>query len=141
MYCLVYQSTASPDLRPAEIDALLEKARVFNRQQGITGCLIFYKGAFLQYLEGNQLKVLSLFDQILKDRRHSNITLLTHGQVATREFPDWEMAYETLFGENALISYLKLRIHNDLEEPFNKPADTPASRQFWKQVGQMLRLG
>lgn len=139
MYCLVYQSIAAPELGHKEIEQILYKARVFNHNQGITGCLLYYAGSFLQYLEGNQVKVLSLFDHIRLDKRHSNVTLLTHGQIEEREFQDWDMAYENFFGDNALVSYLKLVVGNFLEDQVKSYSPNPSSRKFWDYVGQLLR--
>lgn len=141
MYCLVYQSEASPALVPADIESLLVKARVFNHDQGITGCLLYFRGVFLQYLEGNQLKVLSLYDQIREDRRHSDVKLLSHSQIKKREFEDWDMAYENFYGDNELINYLKLVVINFLEDPLKKLAPNPSSVQFWDHVSRMLSSG
>lgn len=139
MYCLVYQSVATREFGPHEIETMLNKAREYNHSQGITGCLLFYKGTFLQYLEGNQIRVLSLFDHIKVDKRHSEVRLLTHGQIEEREFLDWDMAYENLFGDNALINYLKLVVGNFLDDPLKKYNPNPGSTKFWDHVGQLLR--
>jgi hypothetical protein len=138
MCCLVYQSLASPYLHQGEIEALLEKSRTFNALHAITGCLLFTQGVFLQYLEGNQLHVLSLFDRIKEDKRHSQVRLLTHGNVEKREFRDWGMAYENLYGDNALINYLKLVVNTFLQEPDNKVSPNPTSLKFWENVSALL---
>lgn len=141
MYCLVYQSEASPALVPADIESLLVKARAFNHDQGITGCLLYFRGVFLQYLEGNQLKVLSLYDLIREDRRHSDVKLLSHSQIKKREFKDWDMAYENFYGDNELINYLKLVVINFLEDPLKRLSPNPSSVQFWDHVSRMLSSG
>ncbi len=56
---------------------MLEKARENNSRDNITGCLLYYEGEFIQYLEGNQVKVLTLFDKINADKRHKDVTLLS----------------------------------------------------------------
>ncbi len=139
MYCLVYQSVAAPHLGPGDMKELLQKPRIFNQSQGITGCLLYYQGSFLQYLEGNQVKVLTLFDHIREDNRHSDVRLLTHGQILEREFETWDMAFENLFGDNALINYLKLVVGNYFQDASFKYKPNPSSIQFWDYVGQLLR--
>lgn len=138
MYCLVYQSLASPNLDHDDIHALLKNARSYNALHAITGCLLFTEGVFLQYLEGNQLHVLSLFDRITEDKRHSDVKLLNHGQVEKREFRDWDMAYETMYGDNALINYLKLVVINFLNEPQKNATPNPTSIKFWEHVSTLL---
>lgn len=126
---------------PADIEALLVKARAFNHDQGITCCLLYFRGCFLQYLEGNQLKVLSLYDQIRADKRHSEVRLLTHSQIEKREFKDWDMAYENFYGDNEQINYLKLVVTDFLEDPLKKLSPNPSSVQFWDHVSRMLLSG
>ena len=54
MFCLIYRSAANPSFKQGDIQKMLKKARLYNEKQGITGCLLYYKGEFIQYLEGNQ---------------------------------------------------------------------------------------
>ncbi|MEM1336983.1 MAG: BLUF domain-containing protein [Bacteroidota bacterium] len=140
MFCLVYTSTASPDFDREKIQLMLEKARVFNNSQGITGCLLSYKGEFLQYLEGNQVKVLALFDKIQKDRRHSDIELISHGTIRSREFTKWDMAYEDFHGDNDTLQFLKLLVSSYLT-PSEKALDpNPTSEYFWRTAKRLLAM-
>lgn len=125
---------------PADIEALPVKARAFNHDQGITGCLLYFRRVFLQYLDGNQLNVLSLYDQIREDRRYSGVKLLSHSQIKKREFKDY-MAYENFYGDNELINYLKLVVINFLEKPLKKLSPNPSSVQFWDHVSRQLPSG
>ncbi|MGS0524630.1 BLUF domain-containing protein [Zobellia nedashkovskayae] len=43
MFCLVYTSIANTDFSIKEIQEMLGKAREFNNQNGITGCLLFFQ--------------------------------------------------------------------------------------------------
>ena len=116
MFCLVYSSTASPAFGKSQIHDMLEKARAHNRKENITGCLLYYKGEFLQYLEGNQIKVLQLFDIIKSDARHDSIELISHGHVETRQFEKWEMAYEDFLGDNDTLQFLKLLVSSYFDD-------------------------
>ena len=138
MFCLVYTSSASPGFKRGQIQEMLEKARLFNNSNGITGCLLYYKGDFLQYLEGNQVKVLGLFDKIQKDTRHSDIQLISHGHINAREFKKWDMAYEDFYGDNDTLQFLKLLVSSYLE-PDEKSLDpNPASKYFWRTAKRLL---
>ena len=138
MFCLIYRSVATPTFDPQDIRTMLEKARAKNQNLGITGCLLYYEGAFIQYLEGNQIKVLELYDEIKKDNRHTEIELISYAQREGREFEKWEMAYEDFFGDNDQITYLKLIISSYFEDTDEISSTHPASLPFWRTVHKLL---
>ena len=138
MFCLIYRSVAKPSFKSSDVQKMLDKARIHNRELGITGCLLYYNGEFIQYLEGNQVKVLELYDKIKKDKRHTDIELISYGERESREFEKWEMAYEDFFGENDQITYLKLLVSSYFDEPGKQANLHPASRPFWSTVSKLL---
>lgn len=138
MFALVYRSRAIPGFDRRQIQKMLEKARRFNEEQGITGCLLYHQGEFLQYLEGNQVRVLQLYDKIKSDPRHTDVVLLSHGNRPERRFEQWEMAYEDFYGDNDQISYMKLVVSHHLKDIEGKTSNT-AIDTFWKNVSNMLR--
>lgn len=138
MFCLVYKSVANPNFGVSQIHEMLEKARKFNAKHNITGCLLFYNGHFIQYIEGNHLKVLELFDRIQNDSRHSNLELLAHENIEVREFDDWTMAFENLWGENSYLQYLKLIVSSFIEDPEPSLNPSPTSRKFWGATKLLL---
>ncbi len=117
---------------------MLEKARDNNSRDSITGCLLYYEGEFIQYLEGNQIKVLNLFDKIKEDKRHKDVTILAYGVADTREFKDWEMAYADFFGDNDQINYFKLLIGSYKENPDSTAHLNPSVKAFWIAVRENL---
>jgi hypothetical protein len=138
MFCLVYRSVASPSFGQSDIQPMLEKARTKNAKLGITGCLLYYEGEFIQYLEGKQIDVIALFDDIKKDIRHSNIELLSTAEREGREFDQWDMIYEDFFGGNDQIAYLKLLISSYFENETEASAMHPATIPFWSTVRKLL---
>ena len=139
MFSLVYRSKARQGFGQLHIQDMLEHSRTANKANGITGCLLFYQGEFLQYLEGSQIKVLRLFDKIKEDDRHTNIEVLAHGDIESREFDSWEMAYENFMGTNHQLQYLILLVSSYIENP-TKPMDlNPTSNSFWNAVAKLLK--
>lgn len=138
MFALVYRSKTVPGFGKLQIQEMLLKARRFNESQRITGCLLYHGGEFLQYLEGNQVKVLQLYDKIKADPRHTDMELLSHGYRPQRQFEQWEMAYEDFYGDNDQIAYMKLLVEQHLETLEQESSD-PAVNAFWKNVSTMLR--
>ena len=89
---LVYSSAAAPDLTEAELEKLLERARVRNRIRGITGVLVFVDGVFLQILEGEKEVVHGLVQRIALDPRHSRLKVCHEQEIDERAFASWSMA-------------------------------------------------
>ena len=93
MYTLTYESQAIAELTNRDIEVILETAQTFNSQNGITGCLIFYMGKFIQILEGPKETVQELYAGIQKDERHTKVKMFSEDDITERNFPDWGMAY------------------------------------------------
>lgn len=138
MFCLVYKSKAITNFSLTQIEEFLEKARLFNSANNISGCLLYYEGEFVQYLEGNQIKILELFDRITVDNRHTNVKLLSHGQIDKREFNDWSMAFRNVHGENDHLQYIELLVDSFLEKDAPIHGPNPTSKEFWKTTKDLL---
>ena len=117
---------------------MLEHARDFNSSNNITGCLLFHHEVFLQYIEGDKEKVLTLFENIKKDERHSEVLLLSTSHIYSREFDSWNMAYENFLGANHQLEYLKLLISSYIEVPNTAISPNPTSKSFWTAAKKLL---
>lgn len=89
---LIYTSTSVQPHSEAELQALMVQARQKNQDFGITGCLIYYKSKFIQYLEGRKCLLEHVFSSIIKDTRHQNVQVLCRRHVDWRAFKEWSMA-------------------------------------------------
>ncbi len=138
MFYLIYISTANPDFGEAQIGDMLEGSRSSNRENGITGCLLRCQGRFLHYLEGNRVEVLHLFDKIKGDGRHSQVGLLSHGDMAVREFGPYAMAYENFRRADHGIEFLGLLISSFIEAPERSLDPNPSSQRFWAATKKLL---
>lgn len=72
-HAICYISTATREFNNDEIEALLVNWREKNKKLDIKGILLFSEGHFFQVLEGEKKKVLSLYNQIKDDPRHSSV--------------------------------------------------------------------
>jgi hypothetical protein len=90
---LTYTSWARAGIRPDEVDAILESARINNPLDGITGVLIFNGTAFMQILEGSEAAIDGLRARLERDPRHSNMSVRDTRFIEARTFPTWSMAY------------------------------------------------
>ncbi len=91
---LIYRSHSRmpADDRKVELGALFTEARSNNKSQQITGALLLSGEWFVQTLEGDEIRVRSLFEHIEKDPRHDSVSVLDAGHVDVRAFPGWAMA-------------------------------------------------
>lgn len=138
MFCVIYRSIADSILEQSDILHLLEQAKDFNRENDITGCLLYYDHEFVQYLEGDKVQVTGLFEKIQKDRRHNNVQLLFSGHIYSREFEDWTMAYENFIGSNNRLEYLKLLVSSYFDSVNMHEYLNPTTKKFWVVVKTLL---
>ncbi|TAN46840.1 MAG: EAL domain-containing protein [Methylococcaceae bacterium] len=95
-YFLIYVSQAVQPMSEAELEKLLLSARGWNRANGITGCLIYQDGYFMQMLEGRRLAVLALMQSIERDPRHQAVRVVMQGETAHRIFSEWSMGFRDI---------------------------------------------
>jgi hypothetical protein len=94
---LIYVSKAQKRFNADNLKAMLSTFRKNNQTQGITGLFLYDGyGTFIQVLEGHSHAVLTLYEKISHDTRHSRINLLGENGIQERSFPDWRMGFKNL---------------------------------------------
>ena len=93
---LVYTSTATRDLSPDDLAAMLQGARARNARRGITGLLLYHDGCFMQAIEGPRASVHALLAKVGADDRHRGVFVLLEERRTQRQFPDHAMAYRDM---------------------------------------------
>jgi hypothetical protein len=89
----VYASRPSAPIATPVIDSILEKSRINNPRQGITGILCYTNDVFIQVLEGGRDEVCELFNAIVRDDRHCNVRILIYEEIPERHFSHWTMGH------------------------------------------------
>jgi hypothetical protein len=92
----VYASRAATRLSPAMIEDILEKSRINNPSNGITGILCYAGDIFIQVLEGGRDEVCELYNAIVRDQRHTQVRLLSYEEIRERKFCNWTMGHVDL---------------------------------------------
>ena len=92
-YHVLYRSRATPAPAEADLQALLEWSRTYNKDHRITGLLLYSDGRFVQLFEGPEAAVRTLFAHIQLDSRHTQVITLSDGPGPQRWFADWHMAF------------------------------------------------
>ena len=83
---IVYKSRCRTGTTEAELEALRERFAAHNRAHEITGVLLCDGVYFLQVLEGKRLAVEKLYQRIVGDPRHDEVTTLLSSPVPRRIF-------------------------------------------------------
>lgn len=93
MIQIIYLSRACADRARIddEVATILAVSRANNARQDITGYLVADAGWFLQVLEGPEGAVLSTYDRIRQDGRHTEIALVGRRPIRARSFSRWSM--------------------------------------------------
>ena len=92
---LIYVSRMTEVCDTKALEQILKVSRKKNEARGITGALCFDPSFFLQCLEGRRSAVCELYADIVRDERHTDVTLLDFREIDERSFGDWSMAFLT----------------------------------------------
>jgi len=90
---LLYASRAVDAIDAGLIDDVLARSHTHNAEHGITGILCAYQNGnvFLQALEGARDEVNRLYNNIVRDPRHAEVTVLDYAEISERAFSGWRM--------------------------------------------------
>ncbi|NLV41688.1 MAG: BLUF domain-containing protein [Candidatus Hydrogenedentes bacterium] len=90
---LIYVSRMTEECDMESLQRILTVSRRNNLAKGITGVLFYDPKFFLQCLEGPVEVVNELYANILRDDRHTRVTLLEYHDTDRRLFGSWAMAF------------------------------------------------
>ncbi len=93
---LMYASRAVSAVDAEELATILRQSRAGNPGIGITGVLCAVGGIFMQVLEGGRGPVNRVYNRIVCDPRHTDVTLLSYAEIGERRFGAWAMGQVTL---------------------------------------------
>ena len=129
---LIYASGATDACDLKELKAILKVARENNRKEGVSGVLCYDPQYFLQWLEGPRENINLLYATILRDPRHTRVTILDYREVHHRIFSDWSMAYVSTrkMEQGILFKYAV----GERFDPFVLTAE--AAREFLIEISQ-----
>ena len=145
MYALLYRSRAQPRLLASDLNAIISEAQARNPERGVTGLLLHGRmeaipsvsGEFVQWIEGPEAEVESLFQSIEVDPRHFEVEVLGRGAVEDlvgtvhglvvpveggRLFPSWSLGLVQLSELPATLSGFLLFASSWNRQPLDRAA-------------------
>jgi len=100
---LLYISQSVGPVTSTVTTSILEKSHKNNQKSNITGILCQGSGLWMQALEGERTQINKLYSQIMSDRRHQNLEILSMEEITHRRFGQWSMALVYLSKEDPMI--------------------------------------
>lgn len=101
---LLYASKARGPVTHDTITSILSQSRKNNPESGVTGVLcVCHGGVFMQVLEGGRDEVNQLYNKVLQDERHVDVTLLDYTEIPERRFSGWRMGSVDLDKVNTAV--------------------------------------
>ena len=109
MYRIIYKSRSVTPLNWDIVRSITSASERNNEALGVTGVLMASRTHFMQVLEGNFEDVNTVFRRIVKDDRHTELSIVAFSVIDARLFGGWGMrgigAFDFNVGiENALKS-------------------------------------
>lgn len=96
LYHCIYTSVQTHVLPDGDITQLVKHSRTKNAEHGLTGILLHVGNTFFQVLEGSAEAIDELYNKILKDPRHMQITRIIFETIPHRYFADSSMSLTAL---------------------------------------------
>lgn len=101
---LLYASRARDPINDDMLASILTQSRKNNPETGVTGVLcVCHGGVFIQALEGGRVEVNQLYSKVLRDDRHTDVTLLEYAEISERRFSGWRMGRVDLDKVNTAV--------------------------------------
>jgi hypothetical protein len=88
---VVYSSRALIPFSDRELQNLMQTAQARNRQERVTGVLLYDNSRFFQWLEGPAQGVERIMSSIRNDRRHADVRMVAERMSTSRRFGGWDM--------------------------------------------------
>lgn len=96
LFFLLYISQANAEMDEQSLMKIVKVSRENNQPVGLTGCLLYQDGYFMQLLEGRREDVLKLMERVSLDPRHKNVQIVAQGKEKRRLFLDWSMGFQDM---------------------------------------------
>ncbi len=116
---ICYVSSAKAGFTFFDQEHLFDQTLRNNKTLEISGALIYFDGNFLQIMEGDNTKLLPLYNSIKRDHRHHNIIEIINKPIKEKIFNGFETGYTVINNLDRLYSlqeYLSLMKLADIKQ-------------------------
>lgn len=133
LFQLIYLSSSLGQYSREDLVEILSVSRRNNTRANISGLLLYHDGNIIQFLEGEEASVKSVYDRIARDPRHKGILPLVRRKIDRRDFGSWSMGFKDIDESDKE----QLEGFNDLMSSLSN--HTTADPAMSKQVQRLIR--
>ena len=137
-YSVIYQSKAQESFTPKEIELMLIKAKRKNKQQNITGCIVYANDKFIQLIQGPKKYISDLYRDIKADNRHANVITLMEETSKEKLWSDWSMAMLNFSGSSKQIMSSRILLESYFETANKYEKESDAFKIFRYNVLNLI---
>lgn len=101
---ICYTSEVNSSIKLMELEALFNQTQSKNNSHNINGVLVKRNNLFFQVIEGNPIIIDTVYEQIKKDSRHSNIIEFLNKPITELSFKSFEIGYSIVKDMDTLYS-------------------------------------
>ena len=123
MYRIIYKSRSVAPLNWDIVRGITSASEVNNAALGVTGILLASRTHYLQALEGNFEDVNAVFRRIVRDNRHTELSLVGFSVIDARLFGGWGMRGIGAFDFNKRIETELIDKYGAEEEGIHFPLE------------------
>ncbi len=92
LHILSYFSSATSKFNETDLNDIVNRSIANNKKLDITGLLCYRDMSFLQFLEGDESIIHTLYAKIQEDIRHASFITMLDQPIENRIFDKWYMA-------------------------------------------------
>ena len=118
---ICYTSDANKALQLLEFEALFNQTQLKNDSHNITGFLVKRDDVFFQVLEGNPIIIDTVYEDIKKDYRHTNITEFLNTSIPRLSFKTFDIGYSVIKNLDTLYSLQQFVANLNQQKHENSP--------------------
>ena len=90
---VVYRSRSVTPMTDVDLFYLLAQARKRNASLGLTGLLLYDRGWFFQWIEGDDQALGGVWNRIRADPRHTEVVVFADQPIPVQIFAGWNMRF------------------------------------------------
>ena len=138
LHSILYKSKADSTFNNQDIEQMLQEAKKFNKNNEITGMILFYKSYFIQLIEGKKEVVEALYSRIKKDERHHDVETILSQPTNLTLWSDWSMAFYDFSEPSEQSTQLRLLLESSFENANDKEKNSEVLSTLREQTSYLL---
>ncbi len=96
VYYLCYICSEKVNLKEENLIEMLSSSRKFNKDNNITGLLLYFEGHLVEFMEGDKEVIKEHFKKVSINSKYKSVFKITESNTEKRKFTNWTMSFPSL---------------------------------------------